>query len=222
MEGSQYKLLVENLRIDGVLTSAPLVRNNGEVLSGNHRVEAALEAGIEEADVIEIVDDIDDNRALALQLSHNAIAGSDDPGRLANLYSSLDLTWKRFSGLTDDVLNAAKELDITALAIGAPQYQELMFLFLPEQADIFLKVLGKVEKLVAKSGFTIAGHYEDFGRVFDAVVAAKRVRGIHNSAVALRTIAEIALRALEGEEAAKAALDEAKKAGAPKEDAAAQ
>ena len=116
MEGAEFKLLVDNLKVDGVLTSAPLVYK-GRVLSGNHRVEAAIAAGIIEADVLEITSEIDEERQLAIQLSHNAINGKDDPGRLAKLYSRLDLTWKRFSGLTDGVFESMKELDIKALAI---------------------------------------------------------------------------------------------------------
>ena len=208
MEGAEYKLLVENLRMDGVLTSSPLVYGK-KVLSGNHRVEAAIEAGIEEADVIEVLGDLPDERALALQLSHNAISGKDDPGRLARLYSKLDLSWKRFSGLTDGVLLAVQELDIKALAIGQPAYQELLILFLPEEQDRFLKCLAKVESVAKKSGIALAARFEDFGSFFDTVVAAKRVRGIHNSAVALRTIADIALRVLEAEEVEKAAVEAA-------------
>ncbi len=198
MENAEYQQLVENLRSDAVLTSAPLVYR-GRVLSGNHRVEAAIDAGIEEADVIEVMSELDEQRQLALQLSHNAINGRDDPGRLATLYRNLDLSWKKYSGLTDAVLNAVKELDITALAIGQPQYQELLLLFLPEQAELFVSALKKIEAKLKRSVPVFAGHYDDFARVFDAVVQTKAIRGINNSAVALRTMADIALRVLEGE-----------------------
>lgn len=201
MEKAEFTQLVDNLRADGVLTSAPLVYKN-VVLSGNHRVEAAIEAGIEEAEIIEVLGELDPQRQLALQLSHNAISGKDDPGRLARLYRDLDLSWKKYSGLTDFVLTSVKELDITALAIGQPAYQELVLLFLPEEAERFLSTIKRIENKLKKSVPVLAARYEDFTRVFDAVVQTKNVRGINNSAVALRTIADIALRVLEGEEQA--------------------
>ena len=65
------KSFVANLKTYGVLTSTPLV-HRGRVLSGNHCVEAAIEAGIVGAEIIEIVSELDE-RALAIELSHNAL-----------------------------------------------------------------------------------------------------------------------------------------------------
>jgi ParB-like chromosome segregation protein Spo0J len=47
MKAPQFKRLVENIRRDGVLTQLPLVYR-GRILSGNHRVRAAIEAGLTE------------------------------------------------------------------------------------------------------------------------------------------------------------------------------
>src|SRR5208282_6832990 len=57
MKGPQFNRLVENIKNDGCLTSFPLVYREKDslvVVSGNHRVAAAVKAGIEESDVIEI------------------------------------------------------------------------------------------------------------------------------------------------------------------------
>ena len=81
MKGAQFNRLVENVRRDGCLTSFPLVHREGDslvVVSGNHRVRAAIEAGIEESDVIEATSPLTRQQFVALQLSHNAIAGQDD------------------------------------------------------------------------------------------------------------------------------------------------
>ena len=98
MKGPQFERLVENIRRDGVLTSFPLVHREGkalEVISGNHRVSAAIKAGIEESDVIEVTTPLTRQQFVALQLSHNAIAGQDDPNILRSLYDELDFGWKR-------------------------------------------------------------------------------------------------------------------------------
>jgi hypothetical protein len=196
MPGAQFRQLVENLKLDGALTSTPLVYQ-GTVLSGNHRVQAALEAGIEEGDIVEILTPIDEKRQVALQLSHNAIVGQDDPGALAELYRGLDIEWKQYSGLTDAALNEIQELDVNALALGQPEYQELVLLFLPEEQGAFLRALKGIEGKLKKGVPVLVGRYEDFDRFFQAVVAMKKVKGVHNSALAVRMIAELALAQLE-------------------------
>jgi len=203
MTQAEFKQLVENLRIDGRLTSTPLVYR-GEVLSGNHRVEAALAAGIEEAECLEIVTELSPPRRIALQLSHNAIVGKDDMGVLQAAYRSLDLSWKRFSGLTEESFAGLKPVDISALAISAPKYQELILLFLPEELDRFNEAFARFKKKLdgGKAEAHVA-HLDDFERIFEAVVRVKKVRGIHNSALAFRAMAEIALAALEGQEEQK-------------------
>ena len=45
--------LTENLRRDGALSSAPLIYGD-RIISGHHRVEAAMKAGIVEADCLSI------------------------------------------------------------------------------------------------------------------------------------------------------------------------
>lgn len=211
MEIAEHKQLVENLKIDGVLTSTPLVYKD-EVISGNHRVEAAIEAGIVEADTLEVVGEIDPARKLALQLSHNAIAGKDDMGVLHSLYKGLDLFWKKFSGLNEEVFSSLKPVDLTSLSIGSPKYQELVILFLPEQAEVFNETLTKFYKKVVEKGLDLhMAHLDDFDRFFDAIVAVKKVRGVKNSAVALRVMAEVALAALEQEATDAAAAKAAKK-----------
>ena len=84
MAEPEFNRLVENLRRDGVLTSLPLVYR-GEVLSGNHRVQAALKAGILTADVIEIETELSEEQQRAIQLSHNALTGKDDPNLLREI-----------------------------------------------------------------------------------------------------------------------------------------
>src|SRR5690242_16828167 len=76
MKPEQFNRLVENIRRDGCLTSVPLVHRDGDdlvVVSGNHRVSAAIKAGIEESDVIEVMSPLTRQQFVALQLSHNAI-----------------------------------------------------------------------------------------------------------------------------------------------------
>jgi hypothetical protein len=88
MTGDQLKRLVDNLKRDGELTSYPLVyrpdkklnpdfyeQSEGEliILSGNHRVEAAREAGITHTNVIEIKTPLPDEPMLNLSMSLDSV-----------------------------------------------------------------------------------------------------------------------------------------------------
>lgn len=223
MSSVEYQQLVENLRHDGALTSTPTVAKAGtapltaakpndlEVLSGNHRVEAAIEAGIEEADVLEIVSPLTREHKLAVQLSHNRIVGKDDPSVLFDLYKGLAFDWKQYSGLTDDDFQL-DELDVSALAIGAPRYEELQFLFLPEDREVFQQVMTDIEKKLKDAKRKVPPprymvRLEDFCLIFDALVATKKHTNIQNGALALRAMAMLAVERiaqLEADLAAKA------------------
>lgn len=196
MTASQFQRLVENVAQDGALTSTPLVYR-GEVLSGNHRVQAAIKAGIEEAPCIEILSEITEQHRVALQLSHNSITGQDDLSILQNLYDSLDLDMKGYSGLTDDCFKL-DEIDISSLSVGATRYEELTALFLPEEKPLFMDALERVKK--HPKTLHLAADYRDFDTVFNTVVKVKEHHNIHNTAVALRVMAELALRQIETEQ----------------------
>ena len=194
MKGEQFNQLVENLRRDGVLTSLPLVHEQ-LVLSGNHRVLAAIKAGIEEADVVEILGPLPEARKLALQLSHNAITGQDDPSILALLYAELDLDWKTYSGVNDDVLKGMEELDLAALSAGATTYQDMLLTFLPEEATAFLDLVKRIETK-GKKALRLLASLDDFDHFFETTVAVKEKLNIQNTATAVRMMATLAVERL--------------------------
>ena len=202
MSGAQFNLLVANIRRDGCLTSFPLVhRVDGElqVVSGNHRVQAAMKAGLTEGDAIEVTTTLSREQFVALQLSHNAIVGKDDPNILKSLYDELDFGWKEYSGLTDDAFKV-EDLDTSVLRVEAPFYEELTISFLPGDAAVFNGWLDKIGKSKA-AGTRLAGHYADFATFFETLISVKHQTGVHNTAVALRLMAELAGEVMAAKEA---------------------
>lgn len=200
MTGEQLRRLQENIRRDGGLTSVPLiyVHDDGtpEILSGNHRVQGALAAGIEEGWVMEIVTRIPQARRVAIQLAHNAITGQDDPTLLKELYDSLDdLNEKLYSGLTDDAFNLPP-LDISGMSLAGPTYEEMTLLFLPEEAEVFREVLKKLEKH-KPTGERYAVHLDDWQKLFDTIVRTKDKLRIMSTPVALRAVIDLAMERLD-------------------------
>ena len=66
--------------------------------------------------------------------------------------------------------------------------------FLPEDAEAFKGLLERIEK--SKRGEFLVARLEDFGQFFDAVVKVKEAKGVHNTAVAIRAMAELAIERL--------------------------
>jgi hypothetical protein len=203
LKGAAFAQLVANIKRDGCLTSFPLVNRQGDdltVASGSHRVAAAMKAGLIEHDVIEITSPLTREQFVALQLSHNAIVGEDDPNVLRALYDELGFEWKEYSGLTDDAFKV-EDLDMSVLRVEQPFYEELHISFLPADAVIFGGWLDKLGK--SRPAARMVGAYADFGRFFEQLLAVKHATGIHNTAVALRLMAELAGKALAAEDAAR-------------------
>lgn len=188
MAEPEFNRLVENLKRDGVLTSLPLVYR-GEVLSGNHRVQAAIKADIAEADVIEIVSELSEEQQRAIQLSHNALTGKDDPNILRDIYESLSLDWQKYSAVYEEMFKLDEE---KAVSLGVPiaKYQELVVAFLPEEREAFFEFATTLERRYKKA-HVLVGEASSFDAFFDAVLAVKDGRHIGNTGTALRVMAEI-------------------------------
>ena len=196
MTPQEFSQLVANIKQDVKLMGVPVVYR-GEVLSGNHRVRAAIKAGIEEADVLDVLTELPEERRLAIQLSQNAINGKDDPNILAQLYTSLNsLEWKRYSGVTDDAFKCTDE-KLAALGITRPKYEELTIVFLPEEKTAFIDFVARIE--ASKKAQVLVGELATFNALFDAIVRVKQEKKVINNAVALRLLAELAVRALDAE-----------------------
>lgn len=188
MKAEMFNQLIANLQRDGVLTSCPVIYK-GEVLSGNHRVQAAIKAGIVEATCIEILSDLSASRKMAIQLSHNAINGNDDPSMLQSLYGSLSLGDKLYSGLTDDAFGV-QELDLASLSAGATDTVELNLVFLPEHAEHFRRLLERAGRKAKRAN--LVASMDSFDALFDSLIRVKNDLNIFNTAMAIDAMVKLA------------------------------
>jgi hypothetical protein len=198
MTHEQYQTLVRNLRRDQVLTSTPFVwrrpDGKGEVLSGNHRVKASIEAGLEEITWLESDDPalLDREYRVAVQLSHNAINGQDDPAVLAALYEELsDLDLRAYSGLDDRTLELLSEVSIDKLGEANLDYQLLHFTFLPDDAERAANGFKEAEELSKGADHRWLARYEDHFRLLDAVAISGKSHDVRNQAAALSYVLDV-------------------------------
>ncbi|MFD8379088.1 ParB/Srx family N-terminal domain-containing protein [Streptomyces sp. NPDC059679] len=189
----QFQQLVTNIKRDGCLTSTPLVWNdaaNGRliVLSGNHRTLAAIEAGLTSIWWMQIDEPLPRQRQIALQLSHNAIAGQDDPAILKELYEELEsVEWRQYTGLDDKVLDLLEKVDVSSLGEANLDFASVQLMFLPDELERAEAAFDAARATGSADQRWLAG-LEQYEPVLGALETSRAAYKIGNSATALGVI----------------------------------
>ncbi len=194
MTHEMFQNLVKNIERDGALASVPFCWYDGErfhVLSGNHRVKAALAAGVSR--ILILYDDrpLSRQERVAIQLSHNAINGKDDPALLKELWAEIDdLSLKYYAGLDDKQLEQLADAQLQGMREAVLDYRSLMFLFLPEEVERLESAFQRaVESTVCEEA--ILAPLADFSRLVDALDKTKASYATKNHAVALSLVLDV-------------------------------
>lgn len=195
MTNEMFRNLVDNIKKDGGLSSVPFCwKHDGKyrVLSGNHRCQAAIAAGITNILVLYTDKDLSKQEQIAIELSHNAIDGKDDMTILKELWDEIDdVSLKYYAGLDDKTLDEMEKAAISALAEVKLDYRSLTFLFLPHE----IEKLDDALKHAAESGVVQDTVYmnriEDFKRMLEAQSKVQGAYDVKNSATSLMLILDI-------------------------------
>lgn len=199
MPYEMFQKLVSNVKRDGGLSSVPLCWKRGDeyvVLSGNHRIMAAREAGLEEVLVMYTDRDLTRQEQVAIQLSHNSLEGKDDRNILKSLWEEIDdMSLKFYAGLDDKTLDEMEKAAQKSFSEVNLTYKALSFLFLPEEME-------EVDAIFEKAGdfkgddvrLAALAHFE---RLLAATSVVKAAHNIKNSAVALELVLRVFERHLE-------------------------
>jgi len=201
MKAEQFQALVENVKKDGNLSSLPLCYREKDgklrVLSGNHRVMAARQAGVEQVLVMVVGEEKDADERLAIQLSHNAIAGQDDSVILKELWESIkDVQARMYAGLDSDTLKALQGIQFSAITEQRLRYKLASFLFLPEELEDLDQLLKETAAAFAGDAVYLA-HLHTYDAFFELIVRIKKRCQIKNSAAAFLKLMELARIGLE-------------------------
>lgn len=209
MAHETYMRLVHNIQADGVLTSTPLCwyvhdddsgqqqfHEDGspllEVLSGNHRVRASIDAGLATITVKVITHPIPEARRVAIQLSHNSIFGEDDPAILKLLYQGIDdVDMKLYAGLDDKQLNLLDEVSIVSLSEANLQFQNISMTFLPDEKDEIEDLLEQARKSAGGAKAHWITRWSEYDRIMDGLEAVSSSHGIKNVATAMLIVFRI-------------------------------
>jgi len=195
MTHEQYRRLVENIRRDGTLTSVPFACRDEDgrwlVLSGNNRVRAAIDAGLDEIDVMVTDETLPEPRRIALQLAHNAVVGQDDPAILAQLWSRIDdVDLRAYTGLDDAVLGLMEKIQVEPISELGLEHRTIVLLFLPHEVEDVQRVFENAMELIRADEVWLADRRE-FDRLLDALEKVEKVANVRNRAAALRVVLDV-------------------------------
>jgi hypothetical protein len=197
MRAEQFQSLVENIKKDGNLSSLPLCYREKDgklrVLSGNHRVQAGRQAGVEQIMVMVVGDEKDSDERLAIQLSHNAIAGQDDLVILKDLWESIkDVQAKVYAGLDSDTVKALQGIQFAAIAEQRLQYKIVTFTFLGHEVEN-LDELMKAIAVAFASDVVYLATLEAYAPLYELMLKIKKHCLIKNTTAAFMKYNELAL-----------------------------
>ena len=145
MTAAQLDRLVKNIEADGGLTSIPLIYQD-RIISGHHRIEASIKAGIETADCMEITSEVSEEHLTAIQLSHNSITGDDDTAILRQMLEKLGALEQEYSA----VVPPDPEMIDLGRSIRFPPMVQVMVEFLPAEYESIEAYVEKVEGMKDK------------------------------------------------------------------------
>lgn len=196
MPSRTYRRLVDNIKRDGNLSSLPFCWNSKDgkivALSGNHRIDAARDAGIEQILVLYTDKEMTRSEQVAVQLSHNAIVGTDNKQILRELWDEIfDMEYKQYTGLDETTLETVDAASLDRLRVQSLPLEMVQFLFLPEEIERLDSVVKALEKVAKPDYVRYAGRREDFDRFLDAVLKFKEAEGIISTPTAILRMVEV-------------------------------
>jgi hypothetical protein len=128
---------------------------------------------------------------LAIQLSHNAIVGQDDPTVLAELWDEIDdIAAKLYSGLDDKAMESLANLQLPPLSPATLEYRVLSFMFLPNEKERLEELMDKALDLVSAKDVRLA-RMQEWDRTLDALAKASDSHDIRNTATALMLLLDV-------------------------------
>jgi hypothetical protein len=198
MTKATFDVLVEGVKNTG-MSSMPFCYHEKDlkiVLSGNHRVMAAREAGKKSILYLYTDEHMSRQEQISLQLAHNQVTGQDDPNTLKDLWEELtSVDLKFLTGFDDDYFDKLKSIQITTIKESPLRTKEVMVLFIQEDLNLLTEARELIEKAAKKNPVFVA-KYKDFNAFFSAVVDLKESENIINTATALRRMSEITIEYL--------------------------
>jgi hypothetical protein len=193
MDDATMNLLIDNIKRDGRLTQLPFVHRlpsgKYEIISGNHRVEAAEKAGLKEFDAIICEVTLPNDEKLRLQISHNSIRGRQSGLVLLDLSKDIkDSEAFRLAGVDLEMQKLGVEkFEHISIDASAMEFRVLNLFFTKYELEYLDKTLALIDTQVSSNDSYIL-EVKNYNAFVEAITSAKRDCNIKSNAVVLNLI----------------------------------
>lgn len=204
MDKRRMKILTSNVKNRGALESLPYVYKNGEnfeVVSGHHRLRAAVAAGLPQIFALVETTHLTKSQITSKQIAHNELVGEADSEIMAQLVKQMDEVDDLIaSGLPEKWLNGINgdsvTIDVPNLDFG---WRKVELTFLPKQFDEFETLAKAIDTKTELVGVVDEDLYAKF---CDAMVKYGRKANIKSFGAVVSKLTELALQEVENDEEA--------------------
>lgn len=186
--------LTSNVAHDGFLSQLPFgMKRNDDgkylILSGNHRLKAAIKAKLEYI-LILYIDECDKDTQIGYQLSHNSLVGKDDMQMLKELYNKINsMEAREFSGLNGLNFVDVNKISMPAIGEGDIELTEMKFQFVESKSNSIKNTLDALEKMgIDENSTIVVGSFESYIKVLQEV---KKTYDIKSKSVAFSRMIDI-------------------------------
>ena len=197
MTKEQQARLDENIKRDGFLSQLPfgIRQQDGKfkIISGNYRIKSAIKAQLQSVLILYGDEaDFDDQRQLAIQLSHNSISGQDDPVLLKALYLELDdLFLKAYTGINERELLDYKPLDLSTIGEKDIELSEIRFMFCEPNKEKIIRLLDALQYKTGLDEQSDSLAFLDMDWFIEVMSKVQKKYQIKNRSTALLKMCEI-------------------------------
>ena len=210
-----FRQLRDNIAADKRLSSVPLCYRHEdgrlEVLSGNHRVKASIEAGLPLILVLVLTEGLDKSKRIAIQLSHNALVGEDDQSILANLWAQIEsVTDKLYSGLDSELVKELDDVELVNFSTPQVPAHLVTFMFTDGEKDQLSEILDLLADAAKRSSAVYVCPSEQYEAFKKLIADVKNAEKIRDSSLAMTRLMEIAAEQLERQTAESALTETAR------------
>lgn len=206
MTDEEFNRLVENIRISGGLSSAIGCYRKTEdgryvIFSGHHRKRAAEVLRMRKVPVVWADEkDLDADEAIALQLSHNSLHGTDNQNILKKMIEQIQsIDFKAFANIN---INEIEKVDTSGVSfsIESEHYTMTMIMY-NNDIKLLKEVLGIVDNETRKSDIVVlADGTENEAFYFQLIDQIRKKYDITSSGVAFVKLLNLAKKQMELEQ----------------------
>ena len=197
-----FRQLRDNIASDKRLSSVPLCYQyedgHLEVLSGNHRVQASIEAGIEKIVILVLTNAVTRSKRISIQLSHNALVGEDDQSILESLWAQIDsVADKLYSGLDSEMMKELGEVDLINFTTPQVPAHAVTFMFTDGEKDQLNEIMELLTDAAAKSSAVYVCQHSQYEELLETIKHLKDAEKIRDGSLAMLRMLEISAEYLE-------------------------